>query len=1663
MLDTGSKEASAPSRRPTPAPVLPNLSVLEQTVAPASRVERAQEIIESCKKAIKLLDPRSKADPGVAARLHFEAARQYEFPVNDLDAAADHYKRALAIRADHLPSIRGARRVALRRNDLLGTLPLFDMEIERTRRPERRMDLLLQKASILVALGKQDEARITWKTAIEFAGNNAAPFYALALAERRAAAWPSLEQAYDRLAQITAADGRHRAALLVEWARISDIMRNDAATSCDLLRSALAADAATLGALPALGRLLYAKGRWHELVEVEVAIAEQTTEPALRGFAYLRMSRLLVHRLGRMEEGIAALERAHADLPTDIGIVEELCRLYEAVSAHGKLARGLEILFSLVQEPSARAGLAYRIARLYEEHLNDTGRAIHWYIRELERDPTFVPAAEALAVLYERHEQWQPLVTMRLAESEGLHDGALRAQAFNRVGELVEKHLGKPDEAIALYGRALVAQPGFAPAFNSMTRLLASGRRWPELVEVHEQLASDQYDADTRLTNLFKIGRIYEDALSDFAKAYHAYARALEVRASHVEAMHAMQRVAERGELVEQLIHALELEANAAQDPTRRLALFHRAAEVRKTKLNQVDAAISAWKHILEQDARYEPALNALANTFKTAGRWEEWHEITRRILPLLQAGTARAAMQYELGRVCEEKLGKIEPAMRWYREAFGSDPRHELAILALDQLLERAEKWSDLAELLASSEARMSNEPQRKAQICVRIGELYEHRLNKPDEARTAYERAIEAVPGFRPAVEGRLRLLSVGRVDARLGDALGQEAETSTDVRHALRSAFQEAQVWRDQMRDPKRAIRAFEFVTTRDPSNVGALLALEILYEEAGAWESLVRVLNVLSTVLTEPTSRIAVLRRLTEILEHHKLGTSEQVLAVWVKILEIDPTNVNALEALELLALRADNATLLSQIDARLASLLDDPSLSAMYQTRLGETLEASHDASALDVLAVALERDPEDIAAMRAVGRLATERGDVARLEMAAERECATTRDLDLAARFWLTAAEHRIAGGDVAGAAKVLETALEHYPEHQTLATRLRDLLMAQRQTDRLVTILSHAAGRCRTSERALELRLMVAELLADVKHDVPAAIALLERAATTTQTQAPALLALGILYTRDGNHAKAAERFERVLSLQPTQDQALEARIALATAYDQHLDRPAQAAKHLEAALQINPDDARTLRGLVEVRVRRGEFESAAEIASRWLRVESEPRRRADGFSLLGRVERARGNLADAINAYEQSIQLIGLEGTAASELVEVLGQQRRAGQTSNYQRYVNALMSYVDQRQTVGPAEIRVYQELARVLDSELGQRDRAIAILERALAAAPTDASLRSEIAAILERLGNFVAAIDAYRKVIEIDVTRADAFRGIARALEHLERHNDAVVALAPIVVLGAANESEQHAVSARAARAPVLDRALEMEEMVALGMPGPVDPVGALLVSIADALDRIDSPNLEQYGLVARDRIGQRSGHPLRTVADRVAAVFGAGEFEFYVSNNVVNVCIEPGDPPNIVAPMILTQASEPLQIFAFGRVFAMLSRKWQAAERLQLSTLESWVSAAMRVSEGGDEPQTRRLVKALAWGRKGRVEEAGDVYARAGTPSLLDFVQRARGGAIRVSALLADDLVGCVNWLRRSDANTSNAIAQDLLRFWIQEAALSVRKRLGIT
>jgi len=104
--------------------------------------------------------------------------------------------------------------------------------------------------------------------------------------------------------------------------------------------------------------------------------------------------------------------------------------------------------------------------------------------------------------------------------------------------------------------------------------------------------------------------------------------------------------------------------------------------------------------------------------------------------------------------------------------------------------------------------------------------------------------------------------------------------------------------------------------------------------------------------------------------------------------------------------------------------------------------------------------------------------------------------------------------------------------------------------------------------------------------------------------------------------------------------------------------------------------------------------------------------------------------------------------------------------------------------------------------------------------------------------------------------------------------------------------------------------------------------------------------------------------------------------------------------------------------------------------------------------------------------QAKRIWKALPRRARKLSEEAAQRYVstqRVDFPAWAEGVLRA---AQRVGAVVADDLGGCIDMMQRTERDlqgldgpalvrTSAAVA-DLLRFWVSETGLNVRKRGGM-
>src|SRR5690606_10580503 len=128
-----------------------------------------------------------------------------------------------------------------------------------------------------------------------------------------------------------------------------------------------------------------------------------------------------------------------------------------------------------------------------------------------------------------------------------------------------------------------------------------------------------------------------------------------------------------------------------------------------------------------------------------------------------------------------------------------------------------------------------------------------------------------MELDPALRPAVDGAIRLLEASGDHRQLAEQLMIEQEEAIEPMYAVSAAFHAGQVQRDQLKQTKAAAATFEKMVERDPNHVGALLALERIYEQSGEHEALAMVYQRQAAALDDVAARVAAYRGLLGVLE------------------------------------------------------------------------------------------------------------------------------------------------------------------------------------------------------------------------------------------------------------------------------------------------------------------------------------------------------------------------------------------------------------------------------------------------------------------------------------------------------------------------------------------------------------------------------------------------------------------------------------------------------------------------------------------------------------------------------------------------------------------------------------------------------------------------
>lgn len=1640
------------------------------------RSEAARATVRACEEELQ-----RGAEPARAARLHYEMGRLLEAPLWDFSAAAEHYEAARLGWPDHVPTLRGLRRVLTALGRYTAIPALIDAEVRNTKESTRRAQLLYEKGcAYRDYLEDHKEARSAFAAAVELDPSHLSLLKAVRLSELAAGGWVNLDKAYERTAAALVDDERQRAATLVARAQLAADQGRDAALAAALHESALEVDGDVPSAVYDLEKLLYANKRWLSLVEVLVRDADRTEDQEVQALTLYQAALIQSDRLGDVDAALPLLERAHSASPDDLTLLHQLVRHYELAGQWPSLVSSLERVAEATASQSERVERLHQLGKIYAAKLDNPELAVQRQRDALALDATFEPAIRALDAMYREQEAWPSLAEVYRAESEADVSTERRTAALMQVAQITEERLGDSEQACTHYQSVLALSPDSAPAFKALVRLYHEAKDFSRLAELYRREIDRVSDAETKRTYLFKLGRLQEDDLAAPERAVVAYRQVLDIEPDNVEALHAVQRAAERAGLWSELAASLEAEAGLARDPASQVALYQRIGEVFELELEDSAGALQWYGKVIARDDCYLPTLRSLARLYSQTGRWEELIAIHKLELKVLPKPDAKAALLYQMGGIAEERLGDEDDAIAHYRKAIQFDGTHRPSLLAVERLLTRHEKWKELVRVV-QMELAGSDEPVAQARIQYRVGEIYEHRLGASDLALAAYDAAVSLAADFVPALQARSRLLEQAGDYERLAEDLKRVATAAPGLRRRVDALTRLAQVLHGPLKSPGRAARIYEKILELDASQVGALLSLEHIYSSLGKFEDLARTYERQAKVSTRAEAKVSALRELARVQETQRLVDTSDVAKTHLSIVKLAPGDGSVLTALERLAITRRDWELVSQVDEQLAACSDDPAVVAAYQTRLAEALEERGDAGALDTYRLALSQDPNAIGAARGLVRLARASGNADLLAEAAEYEARVGRDAAGAADLLSLAAKKR-ASAELS--ARDLERALDLSPEHVGAARQLIELLRGERRFEPLVQALDHAAQSAKSPERRSDLRVEIAKIQVQELRDAGAAIASAQRAVKECPGHARALLTLANLNSGVRQWREAVRWLRKALEARPAPELEVWAKLELSRILSEHLGGVGEGIEILETLLATDPKNRDALRQLVRAQAAAGQLSPAAKTAGRWVEACESPEERADAHLQLAKLEAARGQATAALHGYQQSVALVGLSGPAASDFKSYLLNRAPDGGTGEWKLYAEALAQFLGSRSIGAPGLGAVHLELSRVQGDQLADANAALMTLRQGIAATEDNAVLRLEMAQRLRRAGQHERAAGEYLLLLGQSSLQPVYWRELSQTYKELGRDEQSRLALGPLVALNQANQLEQATYGMRPPRPEAAGAGrFDKTAFRAVEAHAPDDRATTeILSTLAAGAHKLFPPDLSAYGVNTRDRIGPRSSHAMRTFAERVAAVFGVEDFDVYLHGAPRRrIDVETTETPAIMVPRQVASLAEPLQVFLFARIFSSIARKTYVAERLPVPQLRQMLAGAVRNVDDNHAvdfmdgsalaAEGRRVVKAMPWRVRKPMEEAARAYAAGSQTPLVDWRYRERITAVRAATVVCDDMAGAAALAMQvpldlsadeTAATVSEGLLASVLGFAVSDAAMQLRRRLNL-
>lgn len=1068
---------------------------------------------------------------------------------------------------------------------------------------------------------------------------------------------------------------------------------------------------------------------WERLVSLQGLVLAHTAEADERQRLLRKGAELAEERLSDQARALDWWVRALLESPDGDGILIECVRLAEATGEWAVLAAALAELLETESEIAIRTRLGLELAKIYEERLDALAKAETTYRYVLGFAPASEEALEALDRIYLATEAWEGLATVLAMRVKHAHANVDKVELSYRRGAIVEKELGRLEQAIEIY-RGIVdgLDPLHAESLVALAKLYTDFQQWNLLYGVFEKqldvVVGDGAQADV----LARMARLAGDYLDKGDLAIDMWKKVLDLRGEDVEALNALGDMYARQENWRDLVDILEREVAIVDDDAQRIAIYSDLGRVWYEKLSRERSAIECWERVLDIDPSATGALTALAAIYRAGQHWQELIDTLSRLIEVggssLEDDVVVSAY-LELGELYSAKKGQPLDAVESYRSVLATHPTELRALDALERILRSESMWEDLVETLDARVAAVGD-PAEKVLLLLEIARVFDQHVGEADRGTAAYERVLALDPGHVSAfvaLEGLHR--AAGRWDA-LVELLLARVEVVAEVNERVELLHRVASIYESELGDANRAFDALliawnESFTTRKTAD-----ELERLVTDNGRWNELLSTANDALKVASDTQSRIAICLSCAK-----WYGVSrkrpEYGLPYIDQVLQLDPEHVEGLRLAAALHRASDQYPELAKRLESLSESLPDPREKADVMVELGTVYRANlgDPARALALFTKAAEVDPSSSSALDALESVYREAENWALLLEVLRRKVASLtdpREVQLAKLRIAEAYEQKL--GDLDQAITVYREVLRDDAQQLDALRGLEGLYDKRQRWPDLLVVLESLFELAETDRERIALLSRIGGMFEEQFVKPASAVEKFEQVLDIDPSNLDAFVALERLYRKLQKWEELTQTLERHVIAVPERAEKVRLQKLVGAICAAEINDPSRAIDAYVVARQFVEDDAEVLDALAKLYEKQKEFSSALDILEQLLRVTSDVRTQVDLHYRIGRIQDE--ELADRAAALEHYEAALDGEPTHLPSL-----EALRKAYLDNADWVAAArILERESEAQQNPRLAAKLLSQLGQVYGDRLEEPLRAVSAFERALSRNPDD---------------------------------------------------------------------------------------------------------------------------------------------------------------------------------------------------------------------------------------------------------------------------------------------------------------------------------------------